>query len=90
MGADGRVSCWGSGENGQLGNTTHITTTDIDVPTPIDVLNVAGARQVHASIGTTASLTGGTAACWGGSWLRRDLELTPQPGGQHGAALPES
>ena len=70
VGADGRVSCWGSDLNGQLGNTTHIATTDIDVPTPVDVLNVAGARQVSAGVGTTcATLAGGTAACWGAGSL---------------------
>lgn len=70
VGAGGRVSCWGSDLNGQLGNATHVAAADIDAPTPVDVLHVAGARQVSAGVGTTcATLTDGTAACWGAGSL---------------------
>ena len=48
MRADGRVSCWGSDLNGQLGNATHIDAPDIDVTEPADVLRVTGATQVAA------------------------------------------
>jgi alpha-tubulin suppressor-like RCC1 family protein len=77
---DGGVSCWGSDLNGQLGDTTHIGPTDVDVPAPVDVLGVSGATQVSAGTGNScATLANGTAACWGSGLLGDGVGLTPAP-----------
>ena len=82
VGADGRVSCWGSDLNGQLGNTTDIAIYRHRRPDPRRCAqrrrretgqrrrrhHVRNARRRHRR------LLGRRLA------RRRDLELTPQPG----------
>ena len=51
--------------HGQLGDRTHISPTEIDVPAPVDVLSVSGATQVSAGAANScATLANGTAVCW--------------------------
>ena len=79
--ADGRVSCWGSDLNGQLGNTTHVATADIDVPTRRCAQRrrrETGQRRRRDDVrnprGRHRQVLGRRVA------RRRDLELTPQSG----------
>lgn len=66
----GRVRCWGSNDDGQLGDGT----TDERVR-PVDVVGVTGAKSIAAEFGRTCAVSnGGKVSCWG-----EDLGLKPQP-----------
>lgn len=57
----GTVTCWGSNDNGQLGNGTTTTST-----VPVPVAGVSAALALSAGGGhTCALLHGGTIRCWG-------------------------
>ena len=61
--ANGTMQCWGSGNNGELGDGTSgpITTT-----APVNVLNVTNVARISAGAWhSCAILTSGTAQCWG-------------------------
>ncbi len=61
---DGKVVCWGSGKEGQLGNGV------VGSGPPKAVGGVSGARSVQAGRGhVCANLVDGRTACWGrGTW----------------------
>lgn len=60
--ADGNVSCWGSNDEGQLGNGV---ATKAGTP-PTQVAGLSGAASVHAGLKhTCARIKNGTLACWG-------------------------
>src|SRR5687768_15787500 len=56
----GVVQCWGSNDQGQLGNGT-VTTSTTPVATGITTATAIAAGNNH----TCALLTGGTVTCWG-------------------------
>lgn len=59
--ASGRIKCWGSNVEGQLGNGNNINST-----APVEVLGIANARVLSAGTShTCAALQTGTVKCWG-------------------------
>lgn len=61
----GAVQCWGNNSNGKLGNSS---TTNSNVP--VDVVSIDGTTSAATSVSagsqmTCATLTTGTAFCWG-------------------------
>ncbi|MFK7986311.1 MAG: RCC1 domain-containing protein, partial [Sandaracinaceae bacterium] len=76
LGTDGRVRCWGDGENGQLGDGT-LTGSG----TWIEVQELSRVEQISAGGGFTCAVKrDGTVACWGG------LGVDPRPGSGDGVA----
>jgi hypothetical protein len=63
--ADGKASCWGDNDAGQLGNNT---TTDAKVPVPVNTTGPLNGRTVTAiAAGSihTCAMAEGRASCWG-------------------------
>jgi alpha-tubulin suppressor-like RCC1 family protein len=59
--SDGTVRCWGSNENGELGDGT-----ELDRSTPAPVIGLDHVVQISVGRGTScALLADGTAQCWG-------------------------
>ncbi|MFZ1438946.1 MAG: S-layer homology domain-containing protein [Candidatus Microthrix subdominans] len=58
------VKCWGSGDDGRLGDGT-----EVDRPTPVAVTQLSGAVALAAgSDHSCAVITGGTVKCWGDNY----------------------
>ena len=57
--SDGRLFCWGSGSDGQLGNGQQV---DLPVPEPVPLEPV---EAVEAGGGHTCAISEGTVWCWG-------------------------
>ncbi len=71
--ADGRVQCWGSNSNGQLGDgTTHSSSIARTVAGVSDVVDVATGNGYSC-----AMLLGGTVRCWGTGIPCRDANNLP-------------
>jgi alpha-tubulin suppressor-like RCC1 family protein len=61
---DGTIQCWGTDDNGQLGDGN--SGTYAESATPVQVLNIANATSVAAGDNhTCARLADGTVTCWG-------------------------
>lgn len=57
----GRVRCWGTNPDGQLGNGSEAPSS-----TPVAVIGIRDATQISAGSGRTCALRGaGTISCWG-------------------------
>jgi cysteine-rich repeat protein len=62
--ADGTAKCWGSHNDGELGDGTPVTTAG--KTTPVAVAGLSGAVQIAAGRTHTCALLGdGTVKCWG-------------------------
>ncbi len=63
----GTVWCWGSNDNGELGNDQYSDTMIGNIPTPVKV-GISTATQIAAGgFHTCALLSDGTVECWGGN-----------------------
>lgn len=78
--ADGTVSCWGSNENGELGNGQagdgyHPLTQDEASPTPAKVSGITNAIEIVTGWGHTCVLHADrTVSCWGDFGIRQTKE----------------
>jgi alpha-tubulin suppressor-like RCC1 family protein len=66
LGGDGKVSCWGRGEFGRLGNGA---CSDSDEPVAVEGLS--GVTALDASATHTCATTADGVYCWGGNWSGR-------------------
>lgn len=89
-GVPGSVQCWGSNDQGQLGNNTTVTSTDpVTVPGLRDVTAItAGNTHTCALVDDGTGNGTGTVKCWGlaangqlgdGTVGDKQLDLTKQP-----------
>jgi alpha-tubulin suppressor-like RCC1 family protein len=70
LGSDGRAYCWGSDDNGQLGNGSTVTANQPS-PSPVGVPAGEGFTSIHAGNLHTCAWSSGPAYCWGWNWQRQ-------------------
>jgi alpha-tubulin suppressor-like RCC1 family protein len=58
---NGKVACWGAGSRGQTGAPD----APLEVPAPVDVVGIDGAKEIAAGDDFTCARIGGALKCWG-------------------------
>lgn len=75
LATDGRVLCWGSDDNGQLGSSETEICGEFDLPCSFQPVEVSGAVQFRAvsagALHTCALASDDTAYCWGSNESRQ-------------------